>query len=80
MFSTGSNEDISTIQATEETNYSVEPLVNLAIRETLEALSKFVVAISGHIVRCHILLVHEVLEGYIAILLELDVVLEGIFN
>ena len=30
--------------------------------------------------RGHILLVHEVLEGYVTVFLELDVVLEGLLN
>ena len=80
MLGVSANKDVSAMEAAEETNDGIKSQVDLSIRDTLEALPQLVVRVGGHVVRGHVLLVHEVLEGHITVLLELDVVLEGLLN
>jgi|LauGreDrversion4_2_1035121.scaffolds.fasta_scaffold83025_4 hypothetical protein len=76
MLGVRTDKDISSMEAAEQANYGIKAEVDLNVGDTLETLSQLIVTVGSHIVRGHILLVHEILEGYIAVLLELDVILE----
>jgi len=70
------NENVSAMKATEQTNQGIKAGVYLSIWDSPNTFTHFIVTIGGHIMRGHILLVHEILERDITILLKFDIILE----
>lgn len=68
------DEHVTPVQATEESDDGVEARVGFLIIKTLKTLLKLVIAIGSHIVGGQRALIHEILERYISVLLEADVI------
>lgn len=64
------------MQTAEQADDCIKSGVCLSFIDPLESLLELIVAISGYEVRGHGTLIHKVLERYVSVLLELDVVAE----
>ncbi len=80
VLSVCADKHISAVKATEQADDSVKALIGFSLVHSFETHTQLVVAVSGDIMRGCGLLVHKVLEGYVSILLELDVVEERFLN
>jgi len=76
VLSVSFDEDITAVQAAEESDDGIEAGVGFLVIKTLETLLQLIIAVWGHVVRGQGACVHEILERYVSRLLELDVVLE----
>lgn len=76
----GFDEDVSTVEATEESDDGFKSLVGLALIESLESLLEFIITIAGNVMGSELALVHEVLERVVSVLLESDVIAERALN
>ena len=73
------HEEVSAVEAAEESDDCVKPGINGGIIvDTLKTLGELIVAVEGNEGGRHGLLIHEILEGHITVLLELDVILEAL--
>ena len=73
------DEDVSAVEAAEQSDDRVKSSIDGGIFvDTLESLGELIVAVGGNKCGGHALLVHEGLERYVAVLLELDVILEAL--
>jgi hypothetical protein len=80
MLGIRSNKYVTTVKTAKESNDRIKSCIDLDIRNTLKALTELIIRICSHVVRSHVLLVHKILERYIAVLLKLDVILERFLN
>lgn len=80
MLGVSLDEDITTVQATEESDDCIKACVGFLIIETLQTLLKFIITIGSHIIWSQRALIHEILERYVSVLLEADVIEETFLN
>jgi hypothetical protein len=74
------DEEITTVEAAEETDDGIQPLVYLVICELLETFSEFIVAIEGNVVRSLRTVIHKVLKAEISGFLEPHIIIESFLD